>query len=116
MGGKVARKTDTCTTGHSCDTTTQLSNGQGSVYAENQLVARIGDPTVSHDIPTTIQTGTDEFGNPTYSTVCLPHTGSVRTGNSTVYAVNKLVTFIGQTVSCNSGQITSSASSVYVEA
>jgi uncharacterized Zn-binding protein involved in type VI secretion len=110
MGGLVARKTDTCTTGHSCDTTTKLSNGQSTVFAENQLVARIGDPTVSHDVPTPVPDG---MGGTTI--VCLPHTGSVRSGNSTVYAVNKLVTFIGETVSCNNGKITSSASTVYVE-
>ena len=115
MGGKVARKTDTTTTGHSCDTTTTLNNGQSSVYAEGQLVARIGDPTVSHDVPTRIQTGTDEDGNPTFSPVCLPHTGSVTTGNGTVYAVGKLITFLGETVSCSSGEITSSANTVYVE-
>lgn len=110
MGGKVARKTDSTTTGHSCDTTTTLSNGQSSVYAEGQLVARIGDPTVSHDVPTQVPDG--EGGT---TTVCLPHTGSVQTGNGTVYAVGKLITFLGETVSCSSGSITSSASSVYVE-
>jgi len=111
MGGLVARKTDTCTTGHSCDTTTTLSNGQSSVFAENQLVSRITDPTVSHNVPTPVPDG---MGGTTI--VCLPHTGSVRTGNSSVYAVNKLVTFLGETVSCNNGKITSSASTVYVEA
>jgi hypothetical protein len=111
----VARKTDTCTTGHSCDTTTTLNVSQGTVYAENLLIARITDPTVSHDIPTRIQTGTDEDGNPTYSTVCLPHTGSVSTANNTVYAEYKLVTRINETVNCNNGKITSSASTVHAE-
>lgn len=111
MGGLVARKTDTCTTGHSCDTTTTLSNGQNSVYAENQLVSRISDPTVSHNVPTPVPDG---MGGT--KIVCLPHTGSVRSGNGSVYAELKLVTFLGETVSCNNGKITSSASTVYVEA
>jgi len=110
MGGLVARKTDTCTTGHGCDSTTTLNFAQSTVFAEEQLVARIGDPTVSHDIPTPVPDGD---GGITF--VCLPHTGSVRSGNSTVYAEKKLVTFLGETVSCSNGKITSSASTVYVE-
>lgn len=110
MGGKVARKTDSTTTGHTCDTTTTLSNGQSSVYAEGQLVARIGDPTVSHNVPTPVPDG--EGGT---TIECLPHTGSVQTGNGTVYAVGKLITFLGETVSCSNGSITSSANTVYVE-
>lgn len=111
----VARKTDSCTTGHSCDTTTTLNVSQGTVYAENLLIARKGDPTVAHDIPTRIQTGTDEDGNPTFSIVCLPHTGSVATANSSVYAEGSLVTRIDETVNCNGGKITSSASTVHAE-
>ena len=115
MGGLVARKTDTCTTGHSCDTVTKLNFGQSTVFAEGQLVARITDPTISHNIPTRTRTGTDEEGNPIYTFPCKPHVGTVRTGNGTVYAENKLITFLGETVSCNNGEITSSASTVYVE-
>ncbi len=115
MGGLVARKTDTCTTGHTCDATTTLNFAQSTVFAEEQLVARIDDPTVLHDIPTRTRTGTDEEGNAIYTFPCKPHVGTVRTGNSTVYAENKLVTFLGETVSCSNGKITSSASTVYVE-
>jgi hypothetical protein len=109
----VARKTDLVNTGHSCDNITQLNTTQGSVYAENQLIARLGDPTVSHDVPTVIQTGTDEEGNPIFSTVCLPHVGIVKSANGTVYAVNKLVTRINE--NCDAGTIISSASTVHAE-
>ena len=106
----VARKTDTCTTGHSCDTTTTLNVGQGTVYAENLLIARITDPTVSHDVPTPVPDG--EGGT---TIVCLPHTGAVTSANSTVFAEYKLVTRINESVNCNNGKITSSASTVHSE-
>ena len=110
MSTLVARKTDTCTTGHSCDTTTTLNVSQSTVYAEGLLIARKGDPTVSHDVPTPVPDG--EGGT---TIVCLPHTGSVSTANGTVYAEGALVTRINETVNCRERKITSSASTVYAE-
>ena len=46
---KVSRKGDTTTTGHACVGTTTLDTpGQGTVFANNILIARITDPTVSY--------------------------------------------------------------------
>ena len=48
----VSRKGDTLSTGHACVGTTTLDTpGQGTVYANSILIARIGDPTVPHPAP-----------------------------------------------------------------
>ena len=48
----VVRKGDTLTTGHACVSTTTLDTpSQSTVFANNILVARIGDPTIAHPNP-----------------------------------------------------------------
>lgn len=71
---KVSRKGDTTTTGHACVGTTTLDTpGQGTVYANGILIARITDPTVSHPFPP----------NPP----CAPHVANVNVGSPNVYVV-----------------------------
>ena len=48
----VSRQGDSLSTGHICTGTTTLSTpGQSTVRANSILIARIGDPTVSHPFP-----------------------------------------------------------------
>ena len=72
MGTNVSRQTDTLTTGHACAATTTLATpGQGDVFAQGLLVAREGDPTVSHPFPPV--------------PLCLPHVAQVNAGSPSVY-------------------------------
>ena len=70
----VSRKGDSLSTGHGCVSTTTLDTpGQGSVFANNILVARIGDPTVSHPNPPI--------------PICPNHVANVNAGSPNVYVV-----------------------------
>ena len=70
----VSRKGDSLSTGHACvGTTTLATPGQGTVFANNILVARIGDPTVAHPNPP----------NPP----CPDHGANVNAGSPYVYVV-----------------------------
>ena len=78
MGTNVSRKGDTLTTGHVCASTTTLATpGQGDVYAQGKLVARVSDPTVSHPFPPL--------------PLCPPHTAYVNSGSPSVYCHGKKV-------------------------
>ena len=71
---KVSRKGDTTTTGHICVSTTTLDTpGQGTVYANSILIARVTDPTVSHPFPP--------------APPCAPHVAKVNVGSPNVYVV-----------------------------
>ena len=71
---KVSREGDTTTTGHVCVSTTVLDTpGQGTVYANNILIARITDPTVPHPAPP--------------SPPCPDHVKVVNVGSPNVYVV-----------------------------
>ena len=71
---KVSRKGDTNTTGHICTSTTTLDTPtQSTVYANNILIARRTDKTVSHPFPPL--------------PVCAPHVANVNVGSETVYVV-----------------------------
>lgn len=75
---KVSRKGDTTTTGHVCVSTTTLDTpGQGTVYANAILIARITDPTVSHPNPP--------------SPPCPNHVANVNVGSPNVYVVGKKI-------------------------
>ena len=97
----VARKGDSLTTGHLCDATSILDTpSQSTVFAESELVARIGDSTVVHNIEIS-----------TNPLVCAPHVETIIEGSATVFAVNEKVARIGDAV--DAGNITSGASSVF---
>ena len=95
----VSREGDSLTTGHICAATTTLDTpGQGNVYANGALIARVTDPTVSHPFPP----------NPP----CAPHVATVGAGSPTVFVHGKKATFI--TAAADAGAMTSGASNVFV--
>ena len=94
----VSRKGDSLSTGHGCVSTTTLDTpGQGSVFANNILVARIGDPTVSHPIsPLPKRTN---------------HVANVNAGSQNVFVVGIKVGRIGD--SADAGGMTSGSGNVF---
>lgn len=94
----AARETDAVATGHGCDTTTKLDvPGQGTVFAEGLLWARLDDKTKSHDEPS----GED----------CVAHIASISGSSSSVYVEGVLCARKGD--GCDAGSITGSAATVY---
>jgi uncharacterized Zn-binding protein involved in type VI secretion len=67
----ISRKGDSLSTGHACTGTTTLDTpGQSTVRANSILIARVGDPTVSHPFPPV--------------PACGPHVANVNVGSGTV--------------------------------
>ena len=78
----VSRKGDSLSTGHLCVSTTTLATpGQGTVFANKILIARITDPTVAHPFPP--------------SPACAPHTAAVKGGSGSVFCNGSAVARIG---------------------
>jgi len=100
----VCREFDTLSTGHECDTTSTLDTpGQDKVFSDNILIARVGDPTESHNI----RTGTDGNGDP----ICTPHVATISGGSEKVFVVNAAIARIGDAV--DAGSLTSGSSKVF---
>ena len=96
---KVCRKGDSLSTGHICSSTTTLDTpGQSTVRANGILIARVGDPTVSHPFPP--------------APPCAPHVANVNAGSSTVRIAGAFVARIGD--SADSGTMTSGSSNIFV--
>tara|TARA_B100000927_G_scaffold214377_1_gene174798 strand:- start:219 stop:521 length:303 start_codon:yes stop_codon:yes gene_type:complete len=94
----VCREGDSLSTGHACTGTTTLDTpGQGSVFANGILVARVGDPTVSHPFPPV--------------PVCAPHVANVNAGSPNVFVVGSNVARIGD--SADAGAMTSGSPNVF---
>ena len=94
----VSRKGDSLSTGHGCVSTTTLDTpGQGSVFANNILVARIGDPTVAHPNPPI--------------PICPNHVANVNAGSPNVYVVGIKVGRIGD--SADAGAMISGSGNVF---
>jgi len=94
----VSRKGDSLSTGHACVGTTTLDTpGQGTVFANNILVARVTDPTVSHPFPPLPP--------------CAPHVANVNVGSPNVYVEGKAVARIGD--STDAGAMTSGSGNVF---
>lgn len=94
----VCRKGDSLSTGHICASTTTLNTpGQGTVFANSILVARVTDPTVSHPFPP--------------APPCAPHVAKVNVGSPNVFVEGKAVARIGD--SADAGSMTSGSSSVF---
>ena len=94
----VSRKGDSLSTGHICTGTTTLNTpGQGTVYANGILIARVGDPTVSHPFPP--------------APPCAPHVANVNAGSPTVFVVGKATARIGD--SADAGAMTGGSSTVF---
>ena len=95
----VCRKGDSLSTGHICVGTTTLDTpSQSTVRANGILIARVGDPTVSHPFPP--------------KPPCAPHVANVNAGSSTVRVTGQFVARIGD--SADSGQMTSGSSNIFV--
>lgn len=94
----ICREGDTLSTGHACVGTTTLDTpGQSTVRANGILIARVGDPTVSHIAPPTPP--------------CPPHVRFVNVGSSTVRIAGAFVARIGD--STDSGAMTSGSSNIF---
>ena len=95
----ICRKGDSLSTGHICASTTTLDTpGQSTVRANGILIARVGDPTVSHPFPP--------------APPCAPHVANVNAGSSTVRIAGAFVARIGD--SADSGAMTSGSSNIFV--
>ena len=100
----ICRQGDTLTTGHLCDTFTTLDAPSNTTVRVNGfLVARVGDPTLTHNH----QTGTDEFGDP----ICTPHIMTISSGSETVSVEGAKVARIGDNVS--GGTLTTGSLNVF---
>ena len=94
----ISRKGDTLSTGHACTGTTTLDTpGQGTVFANGILIARIGDPTVSHPAPPIPP--------------CPDHVAFINAGSPNVFVVGIQVGRIGD--SADAGQMTSGSPNVF---
>ena len=94
----VSRKGDSLSTGHICTGTTTLDTpGQSTVFANSLLVARVGDPTVSHPFPP--------------APPCAPHVANVNAGSGTVFVEGSACARIGD--SADSGAMTSGSGTVF---
>jgi len=94
----AARQTDAVATGHGCDgSTTLAAPSQSTVFAEGLLWSRLGDLTVSHDVPSGL--------------LCVPHTAPITGSSATVYVEGVLCARLGD--GCDAGSITGSAATVY---
>lgn len=99
MTAAVSRQGDSLTTGHLCVGTTVLDTpGQGTVFANNILVARKSDPTIAHPFPPV--------------PACAPHVATVNAGSPTVFVHGKRATFVS--ASADAGAMTSGSSNVFV--
>lgn len=95
----ICRKGDSLSTGHICSSTTTLDTpGQSTVRANGVLIARVGDPTVSHPFPP--------------APPCAPHVANVNSGSSTVRIAGAFVARVGD--SADNGAMTSGSSNIFV--
>ena len=94
----ISRKGDSLSTGHACTGTTTLDTpSQSTVRANSILIARVGDPTVSHPFPPV--------------PICVPHVANVNAGSGTVRVAGAFVARIGD--SADAGAMPSGSSNVF---
>ena len=94
----VVRVGDTLSTGHACTGTTTLDTPtQSTVFANNILICRVGDPTVSHPFPPTPG--------------CAPHVANINAGSSSVFVQGAAVGRIGD--SADAGVMTTGSPTVF---
>ena len=93
----VARKGDTVSTGHGCDSTTTILHHSPDVFADGIAVARQGDALTPHTI---------------YSyDVCVPHSAKINEGSGTVFVNGIPIARKGD--SADMGNIIKSSSTVF---
>ena len=94
----ISRKGDQLTTGHTCSAITTLATPtQSTVRANNILIARKTDKTVSHPFPP--------------APLCPPHVAMVNKGSSTVRVVGLPVARIDD--SADNGQLIKGSTTVW---
>ena len=94
----ISRKADQLSTGHICAGVTILDTPtQSTVRANNILIARKTDKTVSHPFPP--------------SPPCAPHVAKVNVGSSTVFVVGKNIARVGD--STDAGAMTQGSGNVF---
>jgi|TARA_R110002167_G_scaffold135465_2_gene321981 uncharacterized Zn-binding protein involved in type VI secretion len=94
----ISRQGDSLSTGHICVGTTTLNTpGQSTVKANSILIARVGDPTVSHPFPP--------------SPPCAPHVAVVNVGSSTVSVCGSPIARVND--STDAGKMTSGSSNIF---
>ena len=94
----VSREGDSLTTGHACTSTTTLDTpGQSTVFANSILIARKGDPTVSHPNPPV--------------PACPDHIANVNAGSPNVFVVGIAVARKGD--SADAGAMTGGSGNVF---
>ena len=94
----VSREGDSLSTGHICASTTTLDTpGQGTVKANNKLIARRTDPTVAHPNPP--------------APPCPDHVANVNVGSPNVFVEGLAVARIGD--STDSGAMTEGSGNVF---
>ena len=94
----ISRQGDSLSTGHICVGTTTLNTpGQSTVKANSILIARVGDPTVSHPFPP--------------SPPCAPHVAVVNVGSSTVSDCGSPIARVND--STDAGVMTSGSSNIF---
>ena len=94
----ICRKGDSLSTGHICASTTILDTPtQSTVRANGILIARVGDPTVSHPFPP--------------APPCAPHVAALNKGSSTVRINSIPIGRIGD--SADGGVMISGSSNVF---
>ena len=94
----VSRHTYNLSTGHACVSTTTLNTpGQGDVFANSLLIARVGDPTVSHPNPPV--------------PLCPDHVANVNAGSPNVFVHSIKVARIGD--SADAGNMITGSGNVF---
>ena len=94
----VSRKGDSLSTGHICTSTTTLDTpGQGNVFANSLLIARVGDPTIAHPNPPV--------------PICPNHVANVNAGSPNVFVHSIKVARIGD--SADAGNMITGSGNVF---
>ena len=77
------------TTGHGCDATTTIMDGDESVKINGKDAAVVGSNLVTHNAPA--------------GDKCLPHATKVTEGSSSVQVNGKALARVGDGISCSAG-------------
>lgn len=93
----IARDGDDFSTGHGCTGVSQVTGGSSNVFINGIPCERLGDPTVSHTVPS--------------GESCVPHVSSISSGSSTVFVNGIAVARVGD--SCDAGSIIEGSPNVF---
>lgn len=94
---KVARVTDTISTGHGCDTVSTIKGHAEKCFAEGLAIARKGDVITTHNVPS--------------GKKCVPHVVNIKVGSAHVFVEGKEIARKDDAV--DNDKITGSATKVF---